>query len=99
MVAVYLVWKISAMYFVVHHDIRDTEDFWIVAQKNLSRLPEAGVKRIVSLYPNQAMDKCTSVWEADTIESLEKYFEENIGSNSRYSYYQINEAAAFGPGL
>ena len=87
------------MYIVVSHEITNTEDFWIAAQRNLSRLPEAGVKRIVSLYPNQTMDKCTSVWEADSIENLEKYFKEKIGSISQYSYYEINEAAAFGPGL
>jgi len=87
------------MYFVVHHDICDTEDFWISAQRHLSKLPEAGVKRIVSLYPNQTMDKCTSVWEADTIENLEKYFQDKMGNNNRYSFYEINEAAAFGPGL
>jgi hypothetical protein len=32
------------MYFVVHHDICNTEDFWASAQRNLPKLPEGGVK-------------------------------------------------------
>ena len=87
------------MYFVVHHDISNTEDFWASAQRNLARLPEDGVRRVVSIFPNQSMDQCTSVWEADSVEKLEKYFNEKIGNNSSYSCYEINEAAAFGPGL
>ena len=87
------------MYFVVHHDISNTEDFWASAQRNLPRLPEDGVKRVVSIFPNQTMDQCTSVWEADSVENLEKYFRNKIGDSSRFSYYEVNEAAAFGPGL
>ena len=87
------------MYFAVQHDITNTEDFWESAQRNLPRLPEDGVKRVVSVFPNQKMDKCICVWEADSMENLEKYFREKIGNASRNSYYEINEAAAFGPGL
>jgi hypothetical protein len=84
------------MYIVVHHDIAATEDFWASAQRNLPQLPEGGVKRIVNLFPNQSMDKCTCVWEADSIEHLEKYLREKLGNASRESYYQINEATAVG---
>lgn len=87
------------MYFIVHHDIRNTEDFWASAQRNLPKLPEGGVKRVVSIFPNQTMDQCTCIWEADSMENLEKYFQEKIGDASRNSWYEVNEAAAFGPGL
>ncbi len=87
------------MYFVVHHDISNTEDFWETAQRLLPRLPEDGVKRVVSVLPNQTLDVCTCIWEAESMETLEKYFREKIGEASRNSCYQVNEAAAFGPGL
>jgi hypothetical protein len=41
------------MYIVVHHDISNTEDFWASAQRNLPKLPEAGVKRVVSVFPTK----------------------------------------------
>ncbi len=84
------------MYIVAHHDIRQTEDFWASAQRNLPKLPEAGVKRVVSIFPNQSMDKCTCIWEADSIENLDKYLREKVGNASNESYYVVNEAAALG---
>ncbi|HUC81660.1 MAG TPA: hypothetical protein VMR70_12135 [Flavisolibacter sp.] len=87
------------MYFAVQHDITNTEGFWEAAQRNLPRLPEAGVKRVVSVFPNKEMDKCICVWEADSMETLENYFREKMGNASRNAAYEINEAAAFGPGL
>lgn len=87
------------MYFVVQHQITNTEDFWASAQRNLPKLPEAGVKRVVSIFPNRTLDKCTSVWEADSFENLEKYFREKIADADRCSYYEMNEMAAYGPGL
>ena len=84
------------MYIVVSHDINNTEDFWASAQLHLPNLPEGGVKRIVSVFPNQSMDKCTCVWEADSIENLDKYLRDKVGDSSRDSYYQVNEATAVG---
>jgi hypothetical protein len=84
------------MFIVAHHDIHDMEDFWASAQRNLPNLPEGGVKRIVSVFPNQDMDKCTCIWEADSIENLENYLREKVGNSSKESYYQVNEATAVG---
>lgn len=84
------------MYIVVQHDIADTEDFWASAQRNLPRLPEAGVKRVVNLFPSQDMNKCTCVWEADSIENLQRYLNEKLASSKADSLYQINEATAVG---
>lgn len=84
------------MYIVVNHDISNTENFWASAQKNLPQLPEGGVQRVINIFPNQAMDKCTCVWEADSIESLNNYLREKVGSASSETYFQVNEAAAMG---
>jgi len=88
--------KLFLMYIVVNHTINNAEDFWASAQKNLPRLPEAGVQRVLNIFPNQSMDKATFVWEADSIENLDKYLREKLGSASEETYYQINEAAAMG---
>jgi hypothetical protein len=36
------------------------------------------------------------VWEADSIETLDRYLRDKIGTASKDSYYQINEANAMG---
>jgi hypothetical protein len=84
------------MYIVVNHIISNPEDFWASAQKHLPNLPEAGVKRVLNIFPNQAMDKATCIWEADSIENLQKYLQEKLGSATNDSCFQINEAAAMG---
>lgn len=84
------------MYIVVNHDINNAADFWASAQKNLPNLPEAGVKRVVSVLPNQTMDKCVCVWEADTIDSLDSYLRDKVKDWSKDSYYELNQPAAMG---
>lgn len=84
------------MFIVVNHTIHNTEEFWASAQRNLPRLPEEGVKRVLNIFPNHNLDTCTCVWEADSIENLENYLRKKVGDASRETYYQINEAAALG---
>lgn len=84
------------MYILVNHVISRPAEFWGSAQKNLLYLPEGGVKRIVNVFPNDNMDVCTCVWEAESIEALDKYLRDKVGNTSKDSYYQINEANAIG---
>ena len=84
------------MYIVVNHAISNPAIFWGSAQKNLPNLPEAGVKRIVNVFPNQNMDVCTCLWEAESIETLDLYLRDKIGDASKNSFYQVNEDNAMG---
>lgn len=84
------------MYIVVHHNLEQPEDFWASAQRHLPQLPEAGVQRIVNIFPNQTMDKATCVWEADSIENLQQYLREKLGSSTNDPCFQINETTAMG---
>ena len=84
------------MYILVNPAINSPAEFWGAAQKNLPNLPEDGVKRLIYVFPNYNMDVCTCVWEADSIETLDIYLRDKVGSASRDTYYQINEANAVG---
>src|SRR6476619_205041 len=93
----FLLWlQISHMFIIANHTIHHPEDFWALAQKDLPNLPEAGVKRVLNIFPNQTLDKATCVWEADSIENLQRYLREKLGSASNETFFQINEAAAMG---
>lgn len=84
------------MFIVVNHTISNPPEFWGSAQKNLPNLPEGGVKRVLNVFPNENMDHCTCVWEADSIETLDNYLREKVGDASNETYYQVNEANAMG---
>ena len=84
------------MYILVNHAISMPAEFWGSAQLHLPNLPEGGVKRVVTVFPNENMDQCTCVWEADSIEMLDSYLRDKMGNASKDSYYQINEPNAMG---
>jgi hypothetical protein len=84
------------MYILVNHTISRPAEFWGSAQKNLPNLPEAGVKRVITVFPNDNMDVCTCVWEADSIATLDNYLRDKVGTASHDTYYRINEANALG---
>jgi hypothetical protein len=84
------------MYILVNHHITMTAEFWGTTKKCLLQLPENGVKRVISVFPNENMDQCTGIWEADSIETLDRYLRNKLGNASKDSYYQINEANAIG---
>jgi len=71
-------------------------EFWGSVQNNLINLPEDGVIRLISVFPNENMDQCTCVWEADSIETLDRYLKNKMGKASKNKFYKINEANAIG---
>lgn len=88
--------QIASMYILVNHAIQSPAEFWGSAQKHLPNLPDGGVKRVINVFPNDNMDVCTCVWEADSISALDGYLRDKIGDASKDSFYQINEANAMG---
>jgi hypothetical protein len=86
----------SLMFILVSHTISMPAEFWGLVQKYFPHLPEDGGKRVVSIFPNENMDQCTCIWEADSIEMLNEFLKNKIGKISRYSFYQVNEANAIG---
>ncbi len=84
------------MFIVVNHAISNSEEFWPSAQKHLPKLPEEGIKRVINVFPNKEMNHATCVWEADSIEALDAYLRNKVGTSSKETYYELNEAAAMG---
>jgi hypothetical protein len=82
------------MKFRVNHTISNPQEFWGRAQKALPNLPE-GIKVHVVL-PNEAMDKGTCVWEAESLEKIKEFLETATGDVSQNDYMVINEANAMG---
>ncbi len=84
------------MIILVNHEVNNPTDFWASAQKSLPELPVSGVQRIIQVMPNNDMTVATCVWEADSIEALDKYLRTKVFNWSKEKYYEVNTANAMG---
>ena len=80
------------MFISVHHNINNPGQFWASAQKSLPELPVAGVQRIINVFPSNDLKDATCIWEADSIETLDKYLRNKVFDWSKEPYFQINAA-------
>ena len=84
------------MFISVQHKIKNPGEFWASAQKSLPQLPEAGVQRVINVFPSKAMTEATCIWEADSIEALDKYLRSKVSDWSQETYFEIDAANAMG---
>lgn len=82
------------MLVIAHHNVKDPETFWSKAQAISSGLP-AGLK-LHSVYPSQDGKTGTCVWEAGSVEEVQKFLDEQTAGISANFCYEVNEATAFG---
>ena len=84
------------MIIAVNHKINNPKDFWTSAQENLPKLPEMGVARVLQVMPHPTMEKATCIWEADSIEMLDKYLRDKVKDWSHDEYQEVDMANAIG---
>ena len=84
------------MIIVVNHKVNNTADFWASAQKSLPELPVDGVQRIIQVLPNSEMNEATCLWEAESIEALDKYLRSKVFDWSTETYYEVDTTKAMG---
>ena len=82
------------MLVIAHHDIQDPEKFWKAAQEIGGNMPE-GFK-LHSVYPSADMKTGTCVWEAASAADVQKLVDDNVGSISKNTCYEVNEAGVMG---
>lgn len=84
------------MKIVVNHQIKDVAGFWQSAQTHLPNLPEMGVNRVIQVVPSEDMTQATCLWEAESIDTLDKYLRDKVGDMSVDIYHNVNEANSIG---
>jgi len=82
------------MFISVKHAISNPEEFWGIAGKMLTSLPEGIIFH--SSFPTEDKTTAFCLWEADSLEVFKKYLEGEVGHVSQNDYYLIDEKAAFG---
>jgi hypothetical protein len=84
------------MFISVNHQINNPAEFWAAAQKSLPELPAQGVQKVLNVFPSTDMSQSTCIWEADSIDALDKYLRSKVSDWSSETYFEIDKANAMG---
>ena len=82
------------MYIIAQHQISDPQKFWDKAKVVLSDLP-AGLK-FHQTFPNKDGNFTLCVWEADSVEQLQRWLDDVTRSLSTNTYYEVDAELAMG---
>jgi hypothetical protein len=82
------------MFVIAHHFIQQPEEFWAAAQQGAAALP-ANLK-LHSVLPSKDMRTGTCVWEAASVNDVQRFLDEKMGSTAKNVCYEVNETMAQG---
>ena len=82
------------MLIIAHHDIQDPGTFWSAAQ-NIGSIMPSNLK-LHSVFPSADMKTGTCVWEAGSVDEVQKFLDDNVGNVSKNTCYEVNASAAMG---
>lgn len=82
------------MLVIAHHDVQDPQSFWSAAQKVTSMLPPN--LKLHSVFPSKDMKSGTCVWEAPSVNDVQKFLDDNVGEFSNNFCYEVDEANSMG---
>lgn len=82
------------MLVIAHHDVKDPKAFWSKAQTITSNLPSN--LKLHSVFPSKDMKLGTCVWEAPSVNDVQKFLDEQAGDVSNNTCYEIDEATSMG---
>lgn len=82
------------MLVIAQHAIKNPEVFWEKAKELTSGLPST--LKLHAVYPSEDMNTGVCLWEAHTIEEVQKFLDENVGDSAKNICYKVNISASMG---
>jgi hypothetical protein len=82
------------MLIIAHHDISDPEGFWSAAEKTTQNLP--GNLKVVGVYPSQDGKTGTCLWEANNVQEVQVFLDQNAGQYAKNFCYEVNVEKSMG---
>jgi hypothetical protein len=82
------------MLVIAQHNIQNPQVFWSAAQSINALLP-ADLK-LLSVFPSKDMKMGTCLWEGPSVNSIQKFLDDNVGSVSKNYCYEVDEVNAMG---
>ena len=82
------------MLVIAQHHINDPENFWKAAKAVSQSLPSG--MSIHAIYPSRDGNEGTCIWEADSVDAVQTFLDENAGKLAKNVCYEINAEEAIG---
>ena len=82
------------MLIIAHHNISDPESFWSAAEKVTTELP--GSLKIIGVYPSTDAKTGTCLWEADSVDEVQQFLNQNAGQYAKNVCYEVNVEKSIG---
>jgi hypothetical protein len=83
------------MYVVVQHHIKNAETALPRGQRLISGTGAPERVQVLQFYPSQDLSEVTCLWEADSIESVQRWVDSTLGDSSENICYPVDSDQAF----
>ena len=76
------------MYVIVQHDVKNPAQFWPKAQQGIPALPSH--LKLHHCFPTGDGSRAVCLWEADSVGTVEQFFQENgLNESSRNTLFGV----------
>ena len=83
------------MYVVVQHHIKNPQTAFSRGEKLMkSEGAPAGVRNL-QFYPSRDLARVTCLWEAPSVDSVQRYVDSTLGDSSDNTCYEVDSEQAF----
>lgn len=82
------------MYVVVEHEIENPKPFWETAEAGMNDFPTG--LRLHQVLPNEEGTRAACLWEADSVNRVRDFLEQEVGSYSENEYFAVEAENAVG---
>ena len=82
------------MLIIAHHIINDPQAFWSAAEEVTKNLP--GNLKVHGVYPSMDGKTGTCLWEAENVQEVQQFLDENAGKFAKNFCYEVNVEKSIG---
>ena len=82
------------MLIIAHHIINDPQAFWSAAEEVTKNLP--GNLKVHGVYPSVDAKTGTCLWEAENVQEVQQFLDENAGKFAENLCYEVNVEKSIG---
>jgi len=82
------------MLVIAHHHINNPKEFWNAAKEHTKTLPVSLKLHSIYVAADQKMGTC--IWEANSVEDVQRFIDKFTGKFSKNYCYELNEKESMG---
>ncbi len=83
------------MYVVVQHEIKNPEAAFSRGEKLQKGEGAPPTVRVLQFYPSTDGSAVTCLWEAESVDSVQRYVDSTLGDSSENTCYEVDAGQAF----